>query len=72
MIGNNKSVEGQLKVMIDWMLLGECDILYRTWWSTFGYTASLRGDVTTQVIPHQYNKECRVMPPFPVENVNAD
>jgi hypothetical protein len=59
-----KTESGQTKAMVDWFLLGEATVLYRTYWSTYGYTASLRTDVTTVSIPLQYTPKCTLPESF--------
>lgn len=59
-----KTESGQTKAMVDWFLLGEATVLYRTYWSTYGYTASLRTDVTTVTIPIQYTPKCTLPESF--------
>jgi len=51
---------GQIKVMVDWFMLGEVTVLYRTFWSTFGYTSTLRTSPTTVTIPMQYSETCEL------------
>jgi hypothetical protein len=59
-----KTDDGQTKAMVDWFLLGEASVLYRTYWSTYGYTASLRTGVTTVTIPLEYSPTCALPTKF--------
>lgn len=59
-----KTDGGQTKAMVDWFLLGEASVLYRTYWSTYGYTASLRTGVTTVTIPLEYSPKCELPSKF--------
>lgn len=59
-----KTDGGQTKAMVDWFLLGEASVLYRTYWSTYGYTASLRTGVTTVTIPLEYSPTCELPSKF--------
>ena len=34
-IENTKTLDGQIKVLVDWWLIGEASVLYRTWWYDF-------------------------------------
>mmetsp|Transcript_9421 Transcript_9421/g.22396 ORF Transcript_9421/g.22396 Transcript_9421/m.22396 type:complete len:162 (+) Transcript_9421:430-915(+) len=51
---------GQLKAMADWFLLGEAQLVYRTYWSTYGFTALLRTGAAAVVIPQEYDEQCRL------------
>jgi hypothetical protein len=43
--------DGQLRAMADFYLLGETDAIYRTYWSTFGFTAAARTSVPDVSVP---------------------
>jgi hypothetical protein len=59
-----KTDDGQTKALVDWFLLGEASVLYRTYWSTYGYTASLRTGITTVTIPLEYSPTCALPEQF--------
>jgi hypothetical protein len=56
--GQDRSIDGLLKVVVDWWLLGETQILFRSRQSTFGRTAAIRRPTPSLVLPSQFTEGC--------------
>lgn len=60
--GKGRSIDGLLKVVVDWWLLGESQYMFRSRQSTFGRSATIRRPTASLVLPTQYADGC----PLPV------
>lgn len=58
--GRDRDLEGLLKVVIDWWLLGESQFLFRSQQSTFGRSAAIRRPTPSIILPTQFEEGCAV------------
>lgn len=56
--GKGRSLDGLLKVVVDWWLLGESQYMFRSRQSTFGRSAAIRRPTASMVLPSQFEDGC--------------
>lgn len=56
--GKDRSIDGLLKVVVDWWLLGESQYLFRSRQSTFGRSAAIRRPTPSLVLPTEFIEGC--------------
>jgi len=63
--GHGRSLDGLLKVVVDWWLLGESQFLFRSRQSTFGRSATIRRPTPSLLLPTQFEAGCPLPSIFP-------